>query len=59
MQEIYLVEEAAERLRTNKRTVQALCKSGEIKAYKMGKAWQIPEQSLNDYVQRMIQEQAQ
>ena len=56
MQEIYKVDEAAEKLKINKALVQRLCREGKIQAYREGREWRIPENSLAEYVQNRLQE---
>jgi excisionase family DNA binding protein len=42
----YNVEESAKILRVTKITIRRWCKSGLLKAKKMGKKWLIPEEEL-------------
>lgn len=50
------VDEAATCLRVSHATVYKLLHAGEIKAYKRGRPWTIPEYSLAAYLENAIEE---
>ena len=50
--EILTIEELMELLYIGKNTAYKLLKSGEIKAFKIGKVWKIPRESVNEYILR-------
>ena len=50
--EILTIEELMELLYIGKNTAYQLLKSGEIKAFKIGKVWKIPRESVNEYIMR-------
>ena len=50
--EILTIEELMELLYIGKNTAYKLLKSGEIKAFRIGKVWKIPRESLNEYILR-------
>ena len=50
--EILTIEELMELLYIGKNTAYQLLKSGEIKAFKIGKVWKIPRESVNEYILR-------
>ena len=45
----YTPEEVARILKLNKETVRRKLRSGELKAFKAGKVWRIPSESLKEY----------
>lgn len=49
MQEYYTVNEVARILKCTPITIHRLCKSGEIKAFKLNRTWRIPARSLNKF----------
>ena len=52
---IYTFNEVAEILKTSKQQLRKLLKSGEIKAFKLGKyKWKIPKKSLDNYIERKM-----
>lgn len=52
MEKKYLtIEEVAEILRVNKRTVYRLAVKGEIPAIKLGKSWRINFEKLEQYLE--------
>lgn len=54
MEEIfYTVKELAEKIKVHPKTVLAYIRSGEMKAFKVGKDWRIPK----DIFQKWIQDQ--
>ena len=50
--EILTIEELMELLYIGKNTAYKLLKSGEIKAFRIGKIWKIPRESVNEYIMR-------
>ena len=50
--EILTIEELMELLYIGKNTAYQLLKSGEIKAFRIGKVWKIPRESVNEYILR-------
>ena len=50
--EILTIEELMELLYIGKNTAYQLLKSGEIKAFRIGKVWKIPRESVNEYIMR-------
>ena len=50
--EILTIEELMELLYIGKNTAYKLLKSGEIKAFRIGKVWKIPRESVNEYIMR-------
>jgi excisionase family DNA binding protein len=48
----YTVQEVADILRVNERTVLNLIAAGEIKATQVGRQYRISEEALNDYIKR-------
>lgn len=48
--EILSTEEAAEALRIGANALYELLSSGKLKAYRNGRVWKIPRQSLIDYI---------
>lgn len=48
--EIITVEELAEMLYINRNAAYDLCRSGSIKAFKIGRVWKIPRIALTDYI---------
>lgn len=49
--DILTVEEAAEALRIGYNALYELLNSGKLKAYKNGRVWRIPKESLIGYIQ--------
>ncbi|MDE5564671.1 MAG: helix-turn-helix domain-containing protein [Oscillospiraceae bacterium] len=52
--EIMLFEEVMEYLNVGKNTLYRLLKSGEIHAFKIGKAWKIPRKSVEEYINQAL-----
>lgn len=44
-------EEVAERLRLAPFTVRRMIRRGRIRAYKVGRAWRVPEEAVLEYLQ--------
>lgn len=53
---IFTPEEAARVLKISENTVRKLLVRGEIKAFRVGTHWKIPETSLDEAVERWSQE---
>ena len=51
-EEILTVEEFAELLYIGKNTAYKILNSGEIRAFKIGKAWKIPKDAVSEYILR-------
>ena len=49
--DILTVEEAAEALRVGYNALYELLNTGKLKAYKNGRVWRIPKESLIRYIQ--------
>lgn len=47
-------EDVMERLDIGKNTMYSLLKSGEIKAFKIGRKWKIPSKELNAYIDKKV-----
>ncbi len=47
---IYKAREAAEILRTTPWMVTALCRSGELRASRLGTSWRITEDAIDEYL---------
>jgi len=54
--EILTVEELMELLYIGKNTAYRLLKSGEIRAFRIGRVWKIPREAVTDYIVRMAGE---
>lgn len=48
--DILTVEEAAEALRVGYNALYELLNTGKLKAYKNGRVWRIPKESIKSYV---------
>ncbi len=48
--EVITVEELMELLYIGKNTAYRLLSSGEIKAFRIGKVWKIPKDSVTEYI---------
>ena len=46
----YTTKEVQEILRLHNRTINRYCKSGKLKAFKIGNDWRIPETALQDFL---------
>jgi len=51
-EKIYTVQEVAERLRVDTRTVRKWIHSGQLTAIDIGRGYRIRESSLQDFIQR-------
>lgn len=47
---ILTVEQVAEELKISKRKALSLCRTGEIKAVKVGKFWRIADNAVKEYI---------
>lgn len=47
---LYTVQEVAEILNLDERTIYNFIKANKIEAYKLSRFWRIPEKSLNDFL---------
>lgn len=52
--DILTVEEACEALRVGYNAMYELLKSGKLKAYKNGRVWRIPKESIKRYIQESV-----
>ena len=50
--EFFTTNELAEKLKMNQQVITRKVQSGEIAAYKIGKDWRIPEQSVLEWLER-------
>ena len=50
--EILTVEEVMDNLYIGRNAVYKLLGSGEIKGFKIGKTWKIPQSSLEEYIKK-------
>ena len=50
--DILTVEEVADVLHIGKNRVYTLLASGDLKAFRMGRPWKIPRESVENYVRR-------
>ena len=48
--DILTVEEACEALRVGYNAMYVLLNSGKLKAYKNGRVWRIPKESIKEYI---------
>lgn len=56
--EFFTTAELAKKLKMNVQVITRKVQSGEIEAYKIGKDWRIPEQSVYDWLQNQSNRQA-
>lgn len=49
---VLLPEEAAEILRIGMNQIYKMLNSGELKAYRVGRSWRIPKESIIKYLQK-------
>lgn len=56
MQEVLTLQRLAEVLSISLQTAQALCRSGEIDAFKIGGGWRIPESALDEFMEKKVRE---
>ena len=52
--EIMKFEEVMKYLDVGKSTLYKLLRNGEIQSFKIGKAWKIPKQSVDEFVSKSI-----
>lgn len=52
--DILTVEEACEVLRVGYNTIYEYLNSGKLKAYRNGRVWRIPKQSIKDFIMKSI-----
>lgn len=52
-EKLYTPEQAAEILHMTVRTVRGWCRSGRIRAYKVGSCYRIPESAIREKVQSL------
>lgn len=50
--DILTVQDVMKFLYIGKNTVYGLLQSGELKAFRIGKSWRIPRESLTEYIAR-------
>jgi len=50
--EFFTTSELAEKLKMNVQVITRKVQAGEIQAYKIGKDWRIPEQSVHEWLER-------
>ena len=55
MDEIYTVEETAQRLKVSPKTVYRALEKGELRASRIGRAWRISETDLSEFVEARMQ----
>lgn len=48
------VEEIAQRLRINRRTVYRMIERGQLRAVRAGRLWRVPMDSLQDYLRGRV-----
>ena len=48
--DVLTAEEAADVLRVGYNALYRLLSSGKLKAYKNGRVWRIPKESINEYI---------
>ena len=48
--DVLTAEEAADALRVGYNALYRLLSSGKLKAYKNGRVWRIPKESIKDYI---------
>jgi len=49
-QEVLTLDEVAKLFRISRRTAEKLVRSGQIRAFKIGRVWRIPRQALEDFL---------
>jgi len=52
--DILTVEEACEALRVGYNVMYGLLKSNKVKAYRNGRVWRIPKESIKMYIQESV-----
>lgn len=58
MSQMFKVEEGAQHIRVSRSKMFELLKSGEIRSVKIGRSRRIPAAALDEYVARLLDEQA-
>lgn len=53
MERLFSVDEVAEKLGVFSGTVRRWCRDGEIEAYRIGRAYRIPESAVTAFLARM------
>ncbi len=56
--EIMKFEEVMEYLNIGKNTLYRLLNNGEINAFKIGKVWKIPKESIEEYIKKKLQKKS-
>lgn len=51
----FSVEQAAEQLGFTKRTIYQYIKDGRLRAYKWGRTWRIPQDAIDEFIERATQ----
>ena len=54
-QSLLQVEDLMSLLNVGKNSVYRLLEAGEIKGFKIGRVWKIPQFSLNEYIEKQTQ----
>lgn len=52
--EFLTVEEVAQQLRVTEKTVRDYCTRGELKAFKLGTAWRIKPEHVDEFLQSKL-----
>ena len=55
--DLITIEEMREILSIGKNAAYTILNSGELKAFKIGKVWKIPRQSVYDYINDQVAKQ--
>ena len=50
--QLLTTKEAAERLHLHRKTVETYFRTGQIKAFKIGRNWRVPEEELESFVKQ-------
>ena len=50
---LFYITEVAAMLRVGTPTIYKLIREGKLKAIKIGRAWKIPEEAINSYIQSL------
>lgn len=48
--ELLITEQVSEALHMHPNTIRLKCKSGEIRAFHIGRRWYVPRQALEEYI---------
>ena len=54
--ELLTVDEVAKRLKVHNRTVYRRIKEGSLRAVKLGRLWRVPEDALEEYLEKHAHE---